>query len=44
MLFEKVLDIKEEKIKPNDSEVNDLFQAYLKEVRKLSRIVDKLGG
>ena len=43
-LFEKVLDIKEEKIKPKDPEINTLFQAYLKEVRKLSRIVDTLGG
>ncbi len=43
-LFEKVLDIKEEKIKLKDQEINTLFQAYLKEVRKLSRIVDKLGG
>jgi hypothetical protein len=44
MLFEKVLDIKEEKVKPKDPEINTFFQAYLKEVRKLSRIVDKLGG
>ena len=44
MLFEKVLDIKEEKTKPKDPEINTLFQAYLKEVRKLSRIVDTLGG
>jgi hypothetical protein len=43
-LFEKVLDIKEEKIKPNDTELNVLFQAYLKEVRKLSKMVDTLGG
>ncbi len=43
-LFEKVLDIKEEKIKPKDPEINMLFQAYLKEVRKLSGIVDTLGG
>lgn len=43
-LFEKVLDIKEEKIKPNNTEISALFQAYLKEVRKLSRTVDTLGG
>lgn len=43
-LFEKVLDIKEEKIKPNDTEISALFQAYLKEVRKLSKTVDTLGG
>ena len=44
MLFEKVLDIKEEKVKLKDAEINAFFQAYLKEIRKLSRIVDKLGG
>ena len=43
-LFEKVLDIKEEKIKLKDSEIKTLFQTYLREVRKLSRIVDTLGG
>ncbi len=43
-LFEKVLDIKEEKIKPKDPEINTLFQTYLKEMRRLSRIVDTLGG
>lgn len=43
-LFEKLLDIKEGKIKLKDSEIKDLFQGYLKEVRKLSRIVDVLGG
>ncbi|MBN1832402.1 MAG: hypothetical protein JW896_09850 [Deltaproteobacteria bacterium] len=44
LLFEKVLDIKEEKVRLKDAEITALFQAYLKEVRKLSRIVDKLGG
>jgi hypothetical protein len=43
-LFQKLLDIKEEKIKPDDTETKSLFQAYLKEVRKLSKIVDTLGG
>jgi len=43
-LFEKVLDIKEEKIKPKGPEMNTLFQAYLREVRRLSRTVDTLGG
>ncbi len=43
-LFQKLLDIKEEKIKPDDAETKSLFQAYLKEVRKLSKIVDTLGG
>ena len=43
-LFQKLLDIKEEKIKPDDTEATSLFQAYLEEVRKLSKIVDTLGG
>ena len=43
-VFQKLLDIKEEKIKPGDTETTSLFQAYLKEVRKLSKIVDALGG
>jgi len=42
--FQKLLDLKEEKIKPDDSETRSLFQGYLKEVRKLSKIVDTLGG
>jgi hypothetical protein len=43
-LFEKVLDIKEVKIKPKDPEINTVFPAFLKEIRRLSRIVDTLGG
>lgn len=43
-LFQKLLDIKEEKLKPDDTETKSLFQNYLKEVRKLSKIVDTLGG
>jgi hypothetical protein len=43
-LFQQLLDIKEEKIKPDDTESKALFQGYLKEVRKLSKIVDSLGG
>ena len=42
--FQKLLDLKEEKIKPDDSETRSLFQDYLKEVRKLSKIADTLGG
>lgn len=41
-LFEKLLDIKNEKIKPVDAEMITLFQNYLKQVRKLSRRVDEL--
>lgn len=43
-LFQKLLDVKEEKLKPDDTEAKSLFQNYLKEVRKLSKIVDTLGG
>jgi len=43
-LFEKLLDIREQKIKPAESEIKPIFQDYLKEVRKLSKIVDTLGG
>ena len=43
-LFEKLLDIRQQKIKPAESEIKSIFQDYLKEVRKLSKIVDTLGG
>ncbi|MDY7035025.1 MAG: hypothetical protein SV375_02510 [Thermodesulfobacteriota bacterium] len=43
-LFERLLEIKERRIKPDDLEIKDIFKEYLKEVRKLSRIVDELGG
>ena len=43
-LFQKLLDIKEEKLKPDHTETKSLFQNYLKQVRKLSKIVDTLGG
>jgi hypothetical protein len=43
-LFQKLLDIKEEVIKPDDAQTKSFFQDYLKEVRKLSKIVDTLGG
>jgi len=43
-LFQKLLDFKEEVIKPKDTQTKSLFQDYLKEVRKLSKIVDTLGG
>jgi len=43
-LFEKLLEIKEQKTKPSDAEIKTVFQGYLKEVRKLSKIVDALGG
>ncbi|MFC1533039.1 hypothetical protein ACFL7M_06715 [Thermodesulfobacteriota bacterium] len=43
-LFEKLLDIRERNIKPNDTELREIFKDYLKEIRKLSKIVDELGG
>lgn len=43
-LFESLLDIREEKAKPSDEEMRHLFRKYLKEVRKLSKAVDALGG
>ena len=43
-LFERVIDVKEDKIKLDDKEMRLLFKDYLKEVRRLSMIVDKLGG
>jgi predicted nucleotidyltransferase len=43
-LFEKVLDIKDEKVKPGDMEIMGLFKDYLREVRKLAKLVDTLRG
>ncbi|MBW2033647.1 MAG: hypothetical protein JRI94_08655 [Deltaproteobacteria bacterium] len=43
-VFEKLLDIKDEKVKPGDMEVMGLFKDYLREVRKLTKLVDTLGG
>jgi predicted nucleotidyltransferase len=43
-LFEKVLDIKDEKVKPGDMEIMGLFKDYLREVRKLAKLIDTLGG
>jgi hypothetical protein len=43
-VFERLLDIKEEKVKPDDTEIRNLFKDYLREVRKLSKLVDALGG
>ena len=44
VLFEKLIDIKEQKLKLNEATMNTLFKAYLSEVRKLSNLVDALGG
>ena len=42
--FNRLLDIREQKIKLKESELRDVFKEYLKEIRGLSRIVDELGG
>jgi predicted nucleotidyltransferase len=41
-LFEKLLDVKEKKGKLTNSEMTNLFKAYLNEVQKLWKIVDTL--
>ncbi len=43
-VYEKLLDVKEEKIKLGDIEIAKLFKDYLRESRKLSKLVDELGG
>lgn len=43
-LFERLLDVKHERIKPADHKLNQFFKDYIEEVRKLSKIVDTLGG
>lgn len=43
-LFEKLLDVKDQKVKPGDIESMDLFKGYVREVRKLAKLVDTLGG
>jgi len=42
-LFEKLLDVKEKKVKLSGPDINRLFKAYLKEVQKLWKIVDNCG-
>jgi len=43
-VYEKLLDIKEEKYSARDSEIKDLFKKYLREIRRLAKIVDAWGG
>ncbi len=43
-IFESLLDVKEGKKRQGEKEIKNLFTDYLKEVRKLSRHVDQLGG
>lgn len=41
-LFEKLLDSKEKRVKLTDTEITSLFKAYLREVQKLWKLVDRL--
>ena len=41
-LFEKLLDVKEKRVKLSGLEMTKLFKAYLKEVQKLWKVVDTL--
>jgi predicted nucleotidyltransferase len=41
-LFERLLEVKEKKVKPTGPEMTDIFRAYLREVQKLWKIVDTL--
>jgi predicted nucleotidyltransferase len=43
-VFERLLDIKEERGRWGDTEIMTLFKDYLREARKLSKQVDALGG
>ena len=40
-VFERLLDIKEDKIKPDEKEILGLFKDYLREVHQLSEQVDQ---
>ena len=43
-LFAKLLDLKEEKLKPDRDELRVMFRDYLNQMRKLAQGVDALGG
>jgi len=43
-LFAKLLDIKEERLKPGNDELRAMFRDYLAQMRKLAKRVDALGG
>ena len=43
-LFVKLLDIKEERLKPDNDELRVMFRDYLSQMRKLAKEVDALGG
>ena len=41
-LFERLLDIKDEKVKPSEEEMKALFGGYLKQIRRLWKLVDDM--
>jgi hypothetical protein len=41
-LFERLLDIKDEKVKPSEEEMKALFGGYLKQMRRLWKLVDDM--
>ncbi|MBW1803318.1 MAG: hypothetical protein JRJ85_21635 [Deltaproteobacteria bacterium] len=43
-VFERLLDVKEQRIKINEAELRSLYKDYLSTVRHLSRFVDEMGG
>ena len=43
-VYEKLLDIKEEKYSARDAEIKDLYKQYLREIRRLGKILDTWGG
>ncbi len=43
-LFAKLLDLKEEKLRPGNDEVRAMFRDYLTQMRRLAQRVDTLGG
>lgn len=43
-VFDKLLDVKEGRLKPGNKETGALFKGYLIEMRKLVKLIDALGG
>ncbi len=43
-LFDELLGVREERVKPDEDRLLELFKGYLKEVRKLAMLADSWGG
>jgi len=43
-LFERLLDVKQDKVRPKDEEIKALFREYIGEIQKLSKQIDTMGG